>query len=369
MKLLSIIKYSVLRKIRDRKSLILMILLPIILIGTFGIVFQNIMNPDKSIGEIKIGIVSNKNANLEKDYVEFLKSIKLKEGFDQVSYKILSSNNIGKETLVKSEIDLLVEFKENNVNLSKSSSRRSIIAESITKDFVEKSQIINLAVNKGEEKLSEVSNYINKNYVEFKGIRDKYEIKALDFYGITILMFTIFLGGTYGVNGISHLKENRGRRILISPIKKREVFLGEFLSASIFLVIQTLIVMCFSSIVFEVNYGRDPLIILPIILQCFLSVSIGMCIGSYFKVEAIGQSIIILITIILSFAGGVFIPLNPDSIVEKISLVLPNKHILDSIFNIIGGCYNGLITSFLITVFIVIICLGITGIKYSREEA
>lgn len=368
MKLLSIIKYFVLRKMRDRKSLILMILLPIILIGTFGIVFQNIMNPDKSIGEIKIGVVSNKNTDLEKGYVEFLNNIKLKQGFKRVSYKILSSD-IGKETLVKSEIDLLVEFKENNVNLSKSSSRKSLVAESITKDFVEKSQIINLAVNKGEENLNEVNNYINKDYVEFKGINNKDEIKALDFYGITILMFTILLGGTYGVNGIRHLKENRGKRILISPIKKREVFLGEFLSASIFLVIQTFIVMCFSSIVFEVNYGRDPLIILPIILQCFLSVSIGMCVGSYFKVEAIGQSIIILITIVLSFAGGVFIPLTQGSIVEKISMALPNKHILDSIFNIIGGSYGGLITSFLITTLVVIIFLGITGIKYAREEA
>lgn len=367
MNLLSIIKASVLRKLRDRKALIFMILLPIILIGTYGIVFENIINPNKSIGEIKIGVVS-KGSNLEKEYVDFINNIKSSKGFSGVYCEVLSDVNVGKKVLSNSKIDLLVEFERNDVNLLKNNSKESLIAESITKDFIEKTQILRLGANKGEEKLGEINNYINKNYVEFKGINDKSEMKALDYFGITILMFVIFMGGTYGVSGIAHLKEDKGRRILLAPIKAIDVFIGEFLSASIFLIIQTAIVMCFSSIVFEVNYGRDPMILVPIILQCFFSVSLGMIIGSFIKVESVAQNIIIIITMFLSFASGIFFPISKGSLIDTISNIFPNKHILNSTFNIISGSYDNLIGAFLITIIVVIIFLLVTMVKYVKEE-
>lgn len=366
MSMLTVIKMSIKRRFRDKNAVVMMLLLPIMFILVYGIMFGKINDNSINIKSLNIGVVSNNN-EIEKNYIDFLNTIKKEKGFEKLTVSKIDDIEEGKKKIKSSNLELLVKIDGKNVIIFKGEGIATIIAENITNSYMEKISIISLASSNKSEIINEIIKSVNKNYVEYSSINKTEQMSSMNYYGVTMVIFAILYGGIYGASATKHLREAKGRRMLISPTSKWKIFLGEFLSVVFFIIIQVVLVMVFAGTVYKVDYGTSPMILLPILFACFISVSIGMFAGSIFKVEAVAQGIVSGIAVVLSILSGLFFQASEGSMLDKISTFSPIKHITTSIFNIISGSSNGVVFACITSAIITSILLTVTRLIYEKE--
>lgn len=292
---------------------------PLIMATFFNMAFKNITNSEK-LDIIDIAVVNNEeyqNNEIYRNTLEQLSDSNEDKLFnivyvdEQQAKELLNDNKI--TGYIKLEETTKIVFKENGIN--------ETILKYVTEEIEEKSIMIKNLSEQEIEKEIKTGNY-NINYDELtnkiKGlmqtetnIKDvsskKLDYAMIEYY--TLIAMACLYGGTISMYVINQKLPNMcniGKRISVSPTKKKTTILSSLISSYITQLIGLVLLFIYTIFILKVDYGTNtPLIILLGMVGSLTGLSLGLLIGTIIKKnENIKIGILIGITMLGCFLSG-----------------------------------------------------------------
>lgn len=292
---------------------------PLIMATFFNMAFKNITNSEK-LDIIDIAVVKNEeyqNNEIYRNTLEQLSDSNEDQLFnivyvdEQQAKELLNDNKI--TGYIKLEETTKIVFKENGIN--------ETILKYVTEEIEEKSIMIKNLSEQEIEKEIKTGNY-NINYDELTNkikelmqtetnIKDvsskKLDYAMIEYY--TLIAMACLYGGTISMNVINKKLPNMcniGKRISVSPTKKKTTILSSLISSYITQLIGLALLFIYTIFILKVDYGTNtPLIILLGMVGSLTGLSLGLLIGTIIKKnENIKIGILIGITMLGCFLSG-----------------------------------------------------------------
>lgn len=375
MKIIIIALKEIKQNLRDKQVLVLMIAFPIILMWILGTALSGGMDENSSMFEsIKVAYSINGEGQRVKAFEKFLDETE-KLGIKTTKIKDYESGiNSVKETEYTSYI--YFNDSENKINLYKNEkyNLEATFAEVVLQGFIQKYNVIAKIAKVNPASLEEVLKGDSKNYVEVKSIDRKKQPRAIDYYGITMTTLIIMYGSLYGGFGIAAERTKKtGNRILISPIKKYEFFIGKNIGTFASLVCQLLIVIIFSRYVLGVDWGDSPGVVFLIMAsEAFMAIALGIGVAFIFKSEGVISGVLNAMIPLMIFLGGGYVPLEQfnSQILLNIAKVSPVRWANNTIFKVIySGDFSDVFTTISINLITAAVFLTVATLIFRKEGA
>jgi ABC-2 type transport system permease protein len=346
LKILNVAYYTIVKNFRDRKSLSLTVLFPILLILILGTALNQAYAPDK-IDKIGVVYLSQDQGDLSKKFEDFLNSDSIKsllsvqkvksyaEGKKQVDDKNAASfifiNSKYTSNAMKGQKSIVEVYQSNDNLLSIS------VVKNIIDSFVNGANTMTALYKMGS------SDGTYKSYSNIKEMPIKTagsEPRAIDYYAVTMLAMTLMYGALYGTFSMAEDKlEKTYIRIKSAPMKAYENYLGKIIGTLVTLVLQALMLIFFTKFVFQCNWGANmTAIILISVLFAFCTSALGIMAFSLTNDSMKASGILNVLVVCFTFLSGGYAKINADgTLFEKLSYLSPNKLFQTAIFNTIYG--------------------------------
>ncbi|MCY6369648.1 ABC transporter permease [Clostridium ganghwense] len=374
MNILNIITKEVKQNFRNKRTLAIMILFPVILIVILGTAFSKSMSNDIKLGEIKVLYTVQGEGNIGETFKELQKELK----DYNVGFKETENIERAKSSVQDSNYSCYLLIDENNKDIKIYKNNRYYLGasfvEGILNTFVQRYNVINEIKEKNPGVLEEVAKGSEKKYTRVQSLNEKKEPRAIDYYGVTmttlIILYSAFTGA-YGMIGEKNRKTEA--RIIAAPITKKEIFMGKTLGTLVVTIFQISIVIIFSKYVIGVNWGNNiGMLLLVIGSEIIMAVSMGIGVAFLTKTEAAMSGILNFLIPITVFLGGGYVPLEEfnSEILNTISNFSPVRWVNSSILNIVfRNNYEKVIPAITINLVIAVIFLITASTLFRREEA
>lgn len=345
---------------RDKRTLALMFLAPILIMWLISIVFSASTTTDVSVASV----------NTPTNVVEFMKSI------DNVSLEQYQTKEEADKRLKDGEVDTVIYYDNGtynvtyaNIDSSKTVKAQQVLKSSIqgaeAKNLVEVVKKINPKIeNKQQQQpeLKEYYNYGNADTTFFNKIAP-----VLIGY---ILFFYCFL-----ISGMALLKERTTGtldRLLATPVKRSEVVFGYILSYSSLAIVQTIIVTLSSIYLLNIEVvGSLYYVIIVNVLLAMVALTLGLLLSTIAKSEFQIMQFIPIVVIPQMFFSGIVSVESMGKIAVYISKILPVTYASDGLSKIILEGKSLVAVKYdvivLIVFCIVLIVLNIIGLKRYRK--
>lgn len=375
MRILNIVLKDIKINFKEKRTLAIMILFPIVLMVILGTVFNDQSKNVGSIGNINVAYEITGNGEVSESFEKIIDELSKTE--DIVFTKIEENTKAMEDIKNLNYACYIVVNEENNEIKLYENDRfnfQASFVEAIMETFVQRyNTIIEVAkINPKMVATITENNSTMESYVSIKSIVANRTPSALDYYGVTMLTLIIMyssMTGAFAVKG-EKLKNTVGR-MLISPANKMEIFAGSTLGAVFTTIIQMAIVFLFSKYVLKVYWGNNIGAILSIILSLIImAVSWGIASGYMFKNSNAMDGFLNLLIPIMCFLGGAYI--NVSSFQNKIFIALtklsPVKWVNSTIFNIVyNNDFSDFGTTIAINLGLAIVFMILASLRFNKE--
>lgn len=341
MKILNILKKEILQNLRDKKSMLLMTLFPMLLITILGTVFSGNFASTINIPEINVMYSINKDVKIDKNFKDFTKEIEktMKVNFKETKDEkdALEKISNGKtDVYIKIPNDKKIYIYENNLRAFNSQ-----LVSTLLDAFVDKVNMTKEAASKNPMALSKIKVNTSPNFVNTKTIDGKDSPRGIDYYAVTMLTMTILYGTAVGAMSIaSEIKRRTYKRLICSNTSPLKILFSKILASFLVIAFQSFLIYLFSKYILGTNWGNNKLALVSVVASLiFMAVSAGVCIANTIKNEGVMSIIIYMFVPILTFLGGGYVPLEPigSKMLNSVSNISPLKWSNDAIFKIIFG--------------------------------
>ncbi|WP_251861308.1 SagG family ABC transporter permease subunit [Clostridium sp. Marseille-Q2269] len=372
MKILNILKKEILQNLRDKKSMLLMTLFPMLLMTILGTVFSGNFASTINIPEINVMYSINKDVKLEKNFKDFTKEIekdmkvKFKENKDEKdALEKISNGKI--DVYIKIQDDKKIHAYENNVRAFNSQ-----LVSTLLDTFVDKVNMTKEVGEKNPMALSKIKVNDFPNFVNIKTIDGKDSPRGIDYYAVTMLTMTILYGTAVGSMTIaSEIKRKTYRRLICSNTSPLKILFSKILASFLVIAFQSFSIYLFSRYILGTNWGHNKLALGSVVGSLiFMAVSAGVCIANTVKNEGVMAIVIYMFVPVLTFLGGGYIPLDliGSKMLNHISNISPLKWSNDAIFKIIfGNSLSTFQTTLLINIGLGVVFLA-AAILFPRKD-
>lgn len=355
MRIRALITRIIKQTIHDKRTLALMMIAPIIVMSLVYFLFNS-----SNENFLKVGVYNTSN--------EFNKNLK-ESDLDIIEYK--NKTNI-KDKIINDDLDAFIVKNKNELEITYENSSpintkeiKGKVQGVLLKDELLK---LSLIANKNNNTIK------NDNTIDSKYVYSNEDLTYFDTISPILIGFFVFFF-VFLVSGISLLKERTTGtldRLLATPIKRSEIVMGYLIGYGIFAVIQTIIIVLFSTYVLDIRIvGNVWLVGIVNILIAFIALSLGLLLSTFANSEfQIMQFIPVVIVPQIFFTG--LIPIeNMANWLQTIAKVMPlyyGANALSGIFvkgydfyNISGYC----LVLIIFTIFLFL--LNIIGLKRYRK--
>ncbi|EDU38313.1 ABC transporter permease [Clostridium sporogenes] len=341
MKILNILKKEILQNLRDKKSMLLMTLFPMLLITILGTVFSGNFASTINIPEINVMYSINKDVKIDKNFKDFTKEIEktMKVNFKETKDEkdALEKISNGKtDVYIKIPNDKKIYIYENNLRAFNSQ-----LVSTLLDAFVDKVNMTKEVASKNPMALSKIKVNTSPNFVNTKTIDGKDSPRGIDYYAVTMLTMTILYGTAVGAMSIaSEIKRRTYKRLICSNTSPLKILFSKILASFLVIAFQSFLIYLFSKYILGTNWGNNKLALVSVVASLiFMAVSAGVCIANTIKNEGVMSIIIYMFVPILTFLGGGYVPLEPigSKMLNSVSNISPLKWSNDAIFKIIFG--------------------------------
>lgn len=358
MRVFMIIKRVFKEFFRDKRTLALMFLAPILIMWLISIVFSASTTTSVSVASV----------NTPSNVVEIMQNV------EDVSLEQFQTKEEADRKLENGEVDTVIYYDNGtynvtyaNIDSSKTAKAQQVLKSSIqgaeVKNIVEVVKKINPKIeNKQQPELKEYYNYGNADTTFFNKIAP-----VLIGY---ILFFYCFL-----ISGMALLKERTTGtldRLLATPVKRSEVVFGYILSYSLLAIVQTIIVTLSSIYLLNIEVvGSLYYVIIVNVLLAMVALTLGLLLSTIAKSEFQIMQFIPIVVIPQMFFSGIVSVESMGKIAVYISKILPVTYASDGLSKIIlegkslVAVKHDVIV--LIVFCIVLIALNIIGLKRYRK--
>ncbi|MGL5313618.1 MAG: ABC transporter permease [Peptostreptococcaceae bacterium] len=273
MRISAIINRIIRQFFRDKRTLALLIVAPLLILTLVDYVFT------EKYTRLEIGV---ENSNIESIF-DYLK--------DNHDIMIISKDE-AKERFKDKTLDAYIENNNKSIKVLLNGSDSSINA-----------QVIN------EIKEVAANNQINTSDISVESYYGNDDMKTIDFIGPLLIGFFIFFF-VFITSGVSFLRERTTgtlERLLATPIRRYEIVLGYLVGFGIFTIFQSAIISTFSIWVLDIyNAGSTGLILLVTIVIALCALSLGMFLSSFANNEFQIIQFIPLVIVPQAFFCGLF---------------------------------------------------------------
>lgn len=371
--MLSIIIANIKRNLRDMKTMGIMVIMPIALIGMLGSSF----NKDSGEGVKNINLVyySAENSAIVNNYENFLSGVSKGDAFKDFKYTKAESLEKGRKEVEEGRAHGLVVIDEKekkiDVEFSKKPPFEAAIIEILTTSFNDNMASISTIYKEDPSYVEKALNNFRNSYVELNGIEEEKQMSPMDYYGIAMITLMIMYGAISGVYAAKELKESIGKRILIAPISKMRIFTAQLMAVVSVTSIQMIILVLFSKFVYKVNFGDNlALVFLILLCEIIMASSLGIALYHIFRNENVGMAIVQILIPILGSISGSYIGLPDDNPLAVIGrYVSPIKWANISLMESIHlNKFDSIIPNISLTVLLAVIFISISALSYRKGD-
>lgn len=360
MKLLAMIQRVIIELLKDKRTLALMFLAPLLVLTLMYFIFNSDEDTTLTIG------------------VDHSVSTQLTEGIksDDVKFKDFPSNQHIKSKIEHHHLDAFIYQNNQTIHVtytnedpSKSASIKQLLHQSIQKDKMNdiKKVMVSLpqsAKNKDAKDIQLENTYLYGD--EHSNYFDKMFPILMSFF---VFLF-VFL-----ISGIALLRERTTgtlERVLATPIKRSEIVFGYLIGYGVFAIIQTLIIVFFSIYLLNINLaGSLTYVILINILLAIAALVMGIFISTFANSEFQMVQFIPIVAIPQVFFSGIFPLENMSPWLSNIGYLFPLRYAGHALTNIMikgQGWSNIWFDVLILFVFIIIFTtMNMIGLKRYRK--
>lgn len=311
-------KYTLKTLFKNKTLIFWTFAFPIIMATFFNMAFKDITNNEK-LDVIDIAIINNEEYKNNEIYRNTLEE--LSDGENKIFNIIYVEEQEAKELLDNNKITGYIKIEENTKIVCKENGINETILKYVIEEIEEKTIMIKNLSEQEIENQIKTGNY-NINYDELnnkikelmqteENIKDssskKLDYAMIEYY--TLIAMTCLYGGTISMYAINQKLPNMcniGKRISVSPTKKKTIIISSLLASYITQIIGLTLLFIYTMLILKVDYGTNtPLIILLGIVGSLTGLSFGLLIGTIIKAnENIKIGILVGITMLGCFLSG-----------------------------------------------------------------
>ncbi|WPX08588.1 ABC transporter permease [Anaerocellum danielii] len=327
---------GILENIRDRKTIVLLLIFPLLIILILGNALSHFFEKD-DIEKVKVlyqkpNLTVYKSTTIVNWFERFLQSEEFRRYFD---IEFTHSNDETKKLFLKSNASAYIQIKTKT-----SSGKDEILFKVTTKQWSPQVSVLNSMIQTfiDYSKLYLVTSSDKIHVQTNEGEKEPFEVKvdalnkgqyprAIDYYAITMLVMIIIysiFSAAFVIESDSSQKTSI--RLLVCPANLNTVFLGRAIGGFVFVYLQSVLIIVCSKIFFNVNWGWDLSLVLFIV---FLYQALIFTMGIFFRMlikrmEIISVLIYTFATATTFIIGGYVKFFTNSEWLIKLRSILPN---------------------------------------------
>lgn len=366
MRILAISKRVLKELLRDKRTLALIFIAPLVVLALLSYVFNVNTTNNATVGTV--GVERVVRTTLDDN--------------NHVSVKTYKNDTTAKKALTDEKVDAIIENKAGdlyvtyaNTDVGKTNVTKAALQSALTKN---KMTQLAKAVKTMQEKLpagrqviqsSMSSPTIHNSYNYGDGNSTFFDKMMPIMIGFFIFLF-VFL-----ISGMALLKERTSGtldRLLATPVKRSDIVFAYLISYGIVAIVQTLLIVGFSVTLLHVEVaGSIWLVMLTTILIALVALSFGIFVSTFAKSEFQMMQFMPIVVIPQLFFSGLISLSAMGTWAQWLASILPLKYGASALNTVIlnGGDFNNILGNLVaLVVFIVILSVGnIIGLKRYRK--
>ncbi|MDD7796120.1 ABC transporter permease [Clostridium sp. 'White wine YQ'] len=356
--ILALVKRIIIQTLRDKRTLALMMIAPLILLTLVNFLFNS---NNKSVLNVGVYDTSESfNKDLEAADIKIIKYD------DNANVKDTITTDNLKAFISKDNDKLSITYE--NSTPSDSAQIKAKVQGTLAKEQLEvlSSKVAQVS---GKTNMQQKAISVENSYV--------YGDENLSFFDtlspILIGFFVFFF--VFLISGISLLKERTSKtleKLLSTPIKRSDIVFGYLLGYGIFAIIQTVIVVLFSIYVLNIRMeGNIFLVLLTNIIIAFVALSLGILLSTFANSEFQMMQFIPIVVIPQIFFTGLIPIETMSNWLQYIAHVMPLYYGAQSLQGIMIKAYTFSDLQFYLSILllfaVVFSILNILGLKRYRK--
>lgn len=378
-------KYTFKSLIRNKALVFWSFAFPLILATLFNMAFSNIINSEK-LSITNIAIINNEEFNNNQIYKETFKNLS-KENENQLFNIEYVNEDKARELLDNDKIDGYLKLENNKpyITIKKNGINQTVlkfVSEEINSTYLISNNLIEYSLNHNQNIdyniYTKVINKLNSNINIIDKSSKNMNFMMIEFY--TLIAMTCLYGGIIAMTAVNQglaNMSNKGKRIEISPIKKRTIIFSSLISSYIIQLLGLILLFIYTIFILNVDYGNHLFyIILLSLVGSLTGLSLGLCIGVFIKKsESIKIGILLALTMLGSFLSGmmgVTLKYVIDKNLPLLNKINPANMITDGFYslyyyNTINRYFFNLIS--LLVVSIILIIISIISLRRKQYDS
>lgn len=382
---------------KDRKALLMLLLMPILLTAILGAALKGMMG-EASMPETIVGIYSAESNALIDNILDALRDDRL-----VITVKQATSSQQLEEWIEKKTIHVGVhvppawgtENKGERVVVSAIAGQESaaIIIQQLFETHAQTTNTVaistNLVMEEAVESLA-AGNEVNLSliqaslgesvqrvmseeriYITERSVGEE-SVSAMQYYAAAMAAMFLLFNAMQG--GKSFHKERQMEtlaRVLMTPISAKTLLAGKFLGTFLFALLQFTVFMLVTQLLLQVEWGvnREQTVFIAI-FYCFAVAGLSMIVASFTSSEKTADVVGSLGVQVMALLGGSMLPLSlfPDTL-RKIAMLTPNSWALTSFTSIMSGTEWSSLWGAAASLFAIgTVSVIVSGVKFTRQS-
>lgn len=328
---------------RDKKALLTMLMMPILIILILGSALGNMFSKDVSVKKFSIAVVNNDGGFLSQSFVE---NVLKKEANDMFNTSVTDEKN-ARSLLSKKKVSSVITIPANFTQDMENDKPVRLIVESLQDDKIKASivegytkgfaQSISVSYagafavmdemkknnfplpagmngySQADMVMGELQKRISTEVFRFSEQEQEKNksISALQYYSAAMLLMFILFGANMGTMLLIEERETRTLgRIITTGVGKGTLIIGKYLGLLFICLVQSSILILFTGLVYGVYWGGTAInTALVTFCSVFAGAAMGMFIAAVSKTPKTAQGFSQIFIQISTILGGGMIPI------------------------------------------------------------
>ncbi|USG66602.1 ABC transporter permease [Brevibacillus ruminantium] len=298
--------------LRNTRSFLFMLALPIVLMLILGSALSQVFSSDYSVGEMRLLYTSNwSDPHISTYWNHFTEAIG-KEGVKVVQ---ADADMDGKEEVRTNRYTAYARLDDSGIEFY-GSSRNTIesnIIQGMLTVFADRYSLATAAIQVEPAAAQAIVASAGEggDFIRETALQPNKKPGSFDYYAIvmtTMIAFYSVISASYLFRG--ERTRNTAVRLMAAPVSKGIIFTGKLIGSTVINLFFVLVVVLFSKFVYHADWGNHyGMVVLVLFTEVLLAVSVGLGVSFLVKGEG-SRAVVMIFTQIASFLGGAFFPVD-----------------------------------------------------------
>ncbi|GAA3411295.1 ABC transporter permease [Paenibacillus hodogayensis] len=312
--------------LRDTRTFLFMLALPILLMLILGSALANTFSDDIHVGNLRLLVKSEATLpQLTAYWNGFAETI----GKEGVAIEQASVATDGRDEVRANRYSAYAELDDTGIRLYGSSKDtiESNILQGMLTAFADRYSLAAAAFRTDPAAAQAIVASAGQpvDFIRETALTADKRPGSIDYYAVAMTtMIALYSAMSASSLFRGERTRNTAIRLMAAPISKGEIFLGKVIGCTFINMLCVIAVVLFSKFVFQADWGNHYVsVFLVLLTEVLLAVSLGL--GMSFLIQGDGaRSIIMIFTQIASFIGGAYFPIgDTEGVMTWISNLSP----------------------------------------------